>query len=135
MNASARLFVRTSVVYLVAASLGGVYLFVDRNHPVQLTSAHSHLLLIGWVTLGLAGALMARGEVPVGLARAGWLLANVGLLSMTGAWVLEARALMADLTWVMAGAGTLELAGLLLIAAAVWKASGAQVARASRPPR
>lgn len=116
-----RLFARTSVAYLVASSMGGVYLFIDQNHPAQLRAAHSHLLLIGWVTMGLAAALLRTGDYSVGVARTGWLVSNVGLLSMTAAWVSEAEFFTEGLMPLMAGAGLLELVGLLLMGVAIWQ--------------
>lgn len=133
MSQVARLFARTSVVYLVATAIGGVYLFVDRNHPTQLRSAHSHLLLIGWLTMGVAAALLAKGRHSDPVARAGWLLSNVGLLSMTAAWITETQMMANGLTPYFAAAGLVEVVGLFLVGVAVWQAVGDRPAAGTAP--
>lgn len=122
MNVRPAWFVRASVAYLVVTSLAGVYLGIDASHPVQYRTAHSHLLLIGWVTLGLAGVLMARREPPQWLAAWGFWLTNVGLVGMTGAWMADALQMASWTRWAFVAAGTLELFGLFLVAVAIWAA-------------
>jgi len=124
MDHVARLYVRASVVYLVLSALGGVYLAMDQSYPMQYRTAHSHLLLIGWVTLALAGALLARGGAPEMLSLAGFALVNVGLVAMTCAWIVDATLQLAWMRWAFAGAGTVELFGLFLTAAAIWMSDG-----------
>lgn len=120
MNARPAWFVRVSVIYLVLSSLAGIYLGIDASHPVQYRTAHSHLLLIGWVTLGLVGVLMSRGDPPVWLVSSGFWLTNVGLLGLTAAWVVDASQVASQIRWAFVGAGTLELFGLFLVAVAIW---------------
>jgi hypothetical membrane protein len=122
MNVRPAWFVKASVAYLVVTSLAGVYLGIDASHPVQYRTAHSHLLLIGWVTLGLAGVLMSRGEPPSWLVTSGFWLTNVGLVGMTGAWMADALQMASWTRWAFIGAGTLELFGLFLVAVAIWAA-------------
>jgi hypothetical protein len=109
-------------VYLVLTSLAGIYLGIDASHPVQYRTAHSHLLLIGWVTLGLAGALTARGGPPTWLMASGFWLTNIGLVGMAAAWVADALQVASWVRWAFVAAGTLELFGLFLTAVAIWTA-------------
>jgi hypothetical protein len=118
-----RLFIRTSVLYLVVVSLAGIYLFINPNHPMQFRSAHSHLLEIGWVTIGLAGVMLAVAKGPAPGAMVGWALTNLGVIAMAAAWVIDARMVAGWVKYVQAGAGTLELVGLGMIAYAIWRAS------------
>lgn len=122
MNVRPAWFVRVSVIYLVLTSIAGIYLGIDASHPVQYRTAHSHLLLIGWVTLGLAGVLTSRGEAPSWLMASGFWLTNIGLVGMTAAWVADGLQIASWIRWAFVGAGTLELFGLFLVAVAIWTA-------------
>lgn len=126
MEGVAKLFARTSVVYLAVSTIAGVFMFVQPGNPPEFTSAHSHLLLIGWVTQGLAAALMRGGKAPVALGWTAWLLTNIGLWGMVKVW-LAAVLLAPD--WIkmaQAVSGATEFVGLVLLAACVWIATRPQ---------
>jgi hypothetical protein len=121
-----RLFIRTSLAYLILVSLAGIYLFINQNHPMQFRSAHSHLLEIGWVTIGLAGVMLAVAKGPAPGAMAGWVLTNIGVLAMAAAWVVSAKISADWITWAQAAAGTLELVGLGMVAYSIWRATAGE---------
>lgn len=88
MDRFARNFIIMSIVYLLAASLLGVFM-LSGSYPAPLKFVHSHLMLLGWVSMMIYGVgyhilprFMGKLLARKALAEAQFWLANIGLLGM-----------------------------------------------------
>jgi hypothetical protein len=127
-----RVYIKTSLIYLVAALLvGGVLaLAAVVDLPVALRSlspVYFHLLMVGWITQLIVGMLYwmlpkcskekPRGHDPLWWAT--YVLLNIGLLLRVAAEPANALTSGAAWQWGLALSALLQwLAGLTLIAAA-----------------
>ena len=123
----ARLFVRTSLLMLVAgAAIGAVGLAEPSWLTRERSLTHTHLLLVGWLlnfVLGVAWWMFPRiaGTVArAGWPVAGWAMLNAGLLlraavDLFGGGMLGAPA---PVRW---AAAVLQVAGITLMAALLWR--------------
>lgn len=110
-------FVKIAVVYLV---LGGVLgLAMGISGKFQLASVHTHLLLLGWASLALAGLVYHwyPQAAVTRLARIHFWLHNLGL----PAFMIGLALLLTGSEWALpvAGAATVVMVGLMLFAANV----------------
>ena len=108
-------FVKIAVVYLV---LGGILgLAMGISGKFQLASVHSHLLLLGWASLALAGLVYHwyPQAAATRLARFHFWLHNLGL----PAFMIGLALLLTGSEWALplvAGSSTVVMAGLALFA-------------------
>lgn len=114
----AQRFIHIAVIYLVVgASLG---MFMGISGSFTLAPVHAHLVLVGWLSLAMAGVIYhlypSAGETR--LARAHFWLHNLGLPVFMGALAFALTGTEA-LVPVIAGGAALLLAGLVLFAANV----------------
>lgn len=94
MDPVARNFVAASVIYFfLAVCLGVMMVFLGLEDNEQLRFAHSHLNLLGWVSMMIYGVgyhILPRFSgnpvaYPQFMAYHFW-LANIGLLGLVGLW-------------------------------------------------
>jgi hypothetical protein len=125
-----RLFVKTSLVYLVAALLAGFLLALRPLLPLPalingLTPVYFHLFMVGWVTQLIAGVAywmfpkwskeLPRGHHALALATY-WLL-NTGLLLRVVAEPAQTVNAWPGWGWLIVAAALLQwLAGLAFVA-------------------
>lgn len=64
MTPVARFHLRSAPIYAVIAMVGGLAMGISNDF--RLVSAHSHLLLLGWVSTFLAGLFLMVRPVPAG---------------------------------------------------------------------
>ncbi len=80
MQLEARYF-RAAVIYALLGLLLGIHMASSQDHTQMPT--HAHLLLLGWVSLFLAGGFFRLYPTVQGkLAAAHWWIANIGILVM-----------------------------------------------------
>jgi cbb3-type cytochrome oxidase subunit 1 len=111
----AQRFIHIAVIYLVfGASLG---MFMGISGKFTLAPVHAHLVLVGWLSLAMAGVIYrlypSAGETR--LARAHFWLHNVGLPIFMGALAFALTGTEGIIPVVASGAAVL-LAGLVLFA-------------------
>jgi hypothetical protein len=85
----ARIWIRLSVVYLMAGV--GMGMYMAANKAFQYAPVHAHVNLLGWVTMALAGLIYDRwpqaGGSRLGLAH--FFLHNLGLpVAMVSLFIL-----------------------------------------------
>ena len=113
-------FIHIAVIYLVVGATLGLGMGITQKFMLQ--AVHAHLLLAGWLTLAMVGAIYklypAAGTTK--LATAHFWLHNVGLPIFMGG--LTAMLLTGDqgLTPVIAGGALLVLIGFYCFAVNVW---------------
>lgn len=112
MNLTVRFFA-TALFYLLAASALGLALLLGVSYPYP---AHTHLALLGWVSLTIMGAMyqivptLTGRELPSKtLAEGQFYLMNIGLLALFLAFLLG------DWTLLPFAAGIVLLASLLFL--------------------
>ncbi len=125
MNRMAGSFIKAAVVYGVVGLALGVYM--GATHELSLLTVHSHLGLLGWVTLAICA--MYYQLVPVAaeraLAKVHFWTANAGLIVLSTSLVLKSQGVSAA----EAGAGigsVLSLAALAMFLFVVFRTSGAK---------
>jgi hypothetical protein len=111
-------FVKIAVVYLVVG--GGLGLAMGISGKFQLASVHSHLLLLGWASLALAGLVYHwyPQASATRLARFHFWLHNLGL----PVFMIGLALLLTGSEWAMplvAGSSSIVMVGLALFAANV----------------
>lgn len=63
MFSTVRYFIKTSIIFLIAGILSGLYMLIERNyfntypHP-DLVSAHTHVILVGSVMMMIIGVAL-----------------------------------------------------------------------------
>jgi cbb3-type cytochrome oxidase subunit 1 len=74
-------YFRAAVLYALVGMLVGIHMGMSGDH--RLAPAHAHWLLLGWVSLFLAGVFFRLYPAVQGrLAAAHWWIANLGVLVM-----------------------------------------------------
>jgi hypothetical protein len=115
-------YFRAAVLYAVVGMLVGIHMGISGDH--RLAPAHAHWLLLGWVSLFLAGVFFKLyPDVRGALASAHWWIANAGVLVMApgiGLIMLGAEGVGTPLASVGA---LVVLAGMLAFAALVFRAT------------
>ncbi len=93
MDPVAKNFIRMSVIYFAIAAVIGTYFLFHRHN--QLTYVHSHLMLLGWISMMIYGVgyhiLPRFNGNPVAfpkLAIVHFWLANVALIGLVVSWLL-----------------------------------------------
>jgi hypothetical protein len=112
-------FIRISVVYLVIGIALGFAMGIKGQFT--LAPVHAHLLLAGWVTMGLAGILyhLYPAAADTGLARVHFWLHNLALPVFAAGMVAMVTG-HAELEIVIIVGATALLAGLVAFAVNVW---------------
>jgi cbb3-type cytochrome oxidase subunit 1 len=114
------MLLRVACVYMVLGLVGGM--FVALSGQFRFVSVHSHVSLLGWTTMALAGLvyLALPACARSGLARAHVWLHNLGLPIMLVALTVHAAG--DDRAEPIIGLGSLiVLVGLVLFAANVFR--------------
>ncbi len=135
----ARVFLRTALLMLVAGiGIGAAGLAEPAWMTHERSVTHTHLLLVGWLinmVIGVAWWMFPRlpGTVaPVPWVFAGWAALNGGLLlrvalDLVGGGIATAPA---AVRWTSAA---LQLAGIVLLAALLWRRVRAPSTQPRRP--
>lgn len=142
MEAYVRNFIRSSLVWLGTGVLLGLWMALGPAQAIIYRPAHVHANLLGFVSMmifGVAYHVIPRfSGSPLRSPRMAlvhlW-VANAGLASLVGGWVL--RATVPSLGTPMIGAGALASAtGAFLFIGNIWRTLGAvrQPARMAGPP-
>ena len=138
MDPAVVLFIRASLVWLVAGVSLGVAMAVNPGLVVYRT-AHIHFLLLGFVTGMIFGVgyhvfprFAGRGLRSPRLVMVHWWLANAGVGAMGAAFALRASGVRWSPALLAIGGSTAAL-GAYLFAWNIWRTLGRAVAR--RPSR
>jgi hypothetical protein len=131
MHTQARFFIRTALVYLVAAfSLGGLYLL---NQGLEISPRinnllypYYHLLMVGWATQLICGVAVwmfppLTRERPRGDERISWVAygaLNIGLLLRVFGEPLQAW--YGGLGWMLAASAVLQTLAIWAFVIAIW---------------
>ncbi len=123
MNRMAGSFIKAAVVYGVVGLALGVYM--GATHDLSLLTVHSHLSLLGWVTLAICAMYyqLIPDAAERALAKVHFWTANIGLIVLSGSLVLKSQGVSAA----EAGAGigsVLSLAALAMFLYVVFRTSG-----------
>jgi uncharacterized membrane protein YgdD (TMEM256/DUF423 family) len=113
-------FIHIAVVYLVIGATLGLGMGIAERFALQ--PVHAHLLLAGWLTLAMAGAIykLYPAAAGTGLAKAHFWLHNVGLpIFMAGLAAMLSTGDRRLIPLVAIGASLL-LAGFYCFALNVW---------------
>lgn len=120
MDRFARWFIIMSIVYLgIAAVLGIVMLYSDKAMPLKFV--HSHLNLLGWVSMMIYGVgyhilprFMGRPLYSQKIGDAQFWLANAGLVVMLVFYTLNVYAPSEGYVLATVAAGVAELVSIFL---------------------
>ncbi len=133
MYTQSRYFIRTALLYLVAAFLVGELVLINQALAIDgriglLMPVFYHLLMVGWVTQLICGVALwmfppLSRERPRGDERLGWatyVLLNVGLLlrAICEPWHTLAPSLWSS--WLLALSALLQVLGIWSFVAAIW---------------
>lgn len=115
MNNLPQLYFRTAILFLIVGISIGIYMSISGNHNV--TGAHAHINLVGWVTSALFGTYLALHPAKAAgtLPRIQYLVFVLGTAVMTGALFLLLQGNV-DMVPIVAGASLVTFAGVLLFA-------------------
>ena len=128
-----RLFIKTALLYLVAALLAGVLLLARPalslpDQIVALTPVYFHLLMVGWVTqlvFGVAHWMFPKYSQarPRGSERLGWatyFMLSAGLILRAVGEPLAALQVGAFFGWLVAASAVLQLLAGWAFVANTW---------------
>jgi len=128
-----RRYIKTSFVFLLAGLALGSYItvaqFVLGTYPARLlTTAHAHLLLVGFmlmIVMGVATWMFPRparddARYRPELAEAAYWLIAVATAARAGAEIAVAAAGLPGLRWLIAAGGLGQFAGAALFALNMW---------------
>ena len=123
MNRLAGSFIKAAVIYGVVALALGAYM--GAANELSLLTVHSHLGLLGWVTLAICAMYyqLVPGAAELALAKVHFWTANAGLIVLAASLVLKSRGVSAA----EAGAGIgslLSFAALAMFLYVVFRTSG-----------
>ncbi|MBF0553170.1 MAG: cbb3-type cytochrome c oxidase subunit I [Nitrospirae bacterium] len=121
MDSYVKNFITASVVYLGISSLFGIMMMASPAH-LTLKFVHSHLMLLGWVTMMIYGVgyhVLPRfaGRVIKSrkAAEAQFWLANIGLIGMVICYTISTYSAQdGGLRMVGAAFGVMEVASIML---------------------
>lgn len=120
------LFLRASLAWLVLGAFLGVAMTL---HPIWMLyrTAHLHMMLLGFVTMMIAGVayhvIPRFGSTPLWsprLAMIHWLLANVGLTLLLAGFVFDQQASIGGPMLLVTG-GALSAASLFAFGWNIWR--------------
>lgn len=113
-------FIAMSIVYLGAASVVGVFMLANPAYAA-LRFAHSHLMLLGWVSMMIYGVgyhILPRfaGKVLKSrrMGEAQFWAANIGLVGLTVFHTINLLRPDALMRWIAVASGVLELVSIAL---------------------
>jgi cbb3-type cytochrome oxidase subunit 1 len=112
--------IKIAVVYLVLGACMGMYMGISQDF--SLIPVHAHVLLLGWLTLAMAGVLYRAYPAAAGtrLAAAHFWLHNLGLPVFMAALALMVTG-KAALEPVIAAGASAVLLGLVCLAINLWR--------------
>ncbi len=131
MYTQARVFIRTALIYLLAAFLLGGLILVNQGLNLNsriwaLLPVFYHLLTVGWITQLICGVALwmfpvYTKEQPRGDERLGWIAyatLNVGLVLRV---IFEpVWAWSGNMGWMLAVSAVLQLLAIVLFVVAIW---------------
>lgn len=133
MYTQSRYFIRTALVYLVAAFLVGGLVLVNQALVLDgrigvLMPVFYHLLMVGWITQLICGVALwmfppLSRERPRGDERLGWAtysMLNAGLLLRVIGEPLHTLAPSTLTGWALALSALLQVLGIWAFVAAIW---------------
>lgn len=130
MPALAQLYFKTAIVFLIIGIAAGIHMSISGDHEV--TGAHAHTNLLGWVTMALFGAYLTF--VP---EKARSRLARI----QYGVYTLGVAVMMPSLYFMLRGNPALEplvaisslvvLVGVLLFAVVIFSGKAARAGEAA----
>jgi hypothetical protein len=133
MYTQARYFIRTALIFLVAAFLVGGLVLVNQGLALDariglLLPVFYHLLMVGWATQLICGVALwmfppYSRERPRGDERLGWIAyaaLNIGLLLRAVFEPLHAWAQIPWMGWALALSALLQVLAIWLLVAAIW---------------
>jgi hypothetical protein len=117
-------FFRSAILFLLVGISVGIHMSISQNHNV--TGAHAHINLLGWVTSALFGGYYALNPAKAAgrLPMLQYLVYTTGVVIMGGSLYLMLAG-NAAMTPVVAVSSLITFAGVLLFAWIVWMPSGA----------
>lgn len=112
--------IRIASLYLMASLLLGLYMAITHNHV--FVSVHSHIGILGWATMALAGIayLVVPGLAATRLAVAHFWLHNLGLPPMVAGLFALIQTGNMSFEPIVAAGSVLVLVSLLLFTINVW---------------
>ncbi len=120
MDRFARWFIIMSIVYLGVSSVLGIVMLWSAE-AMALKFVHSHLNLLGWVSMMIYGVgyhilprFMGRPLYSTALGETQFWLANIGLIVMLLFYTLNVYAPSGLFVGIAVAAGIVELASILL---------------------
>jgi cbb3-type cytochrome oxidase subunit 1 len=120
MDRFARWFILMSIIYLVAASLIGIVM-LHSEKAVTLKFVHSHLNLLGWVSMMIYGVgyhilprFMGRPLYSKMLGEVQFWAANIGLIVMLLFYTLNLYSPSGSFVTLSVLGGVLELVSIIL---------------------
>ncbi|MBM3601562.1 MAG: hypothetical protein FJX35_25475 [Alphaproteobacteria bacterium] len=119
-EAIANRYFRAAVLYAILGMAWGISMAMSGNHTTY--PAHAHLLLLGWVSMVLYGAIfrLCPRSAEGTLARSHFWIANVGLIVMIpGVSLIFAG--YPDAEPLAATGSIITIASMLLFAHRVWQ--------------
>ena len=133
MYPQARLFIRTALVFLLAAFLAGGLILINQGLGLEpriglLLPVFYHLLMVGWATQLICGVALwmfppLSRERPRGNERLGWLTyaaLNSGLLLRAIVEPLHTLAPQAWSGWALAISALLQMLAIWAFVIAIW---------------
>ncbi len=134
MSPLVRRYIKTSFIFLLGGLLLGAWIIVaefllDTFPPQLLVTAHTHLLLVGFMLMMVMGVATwmfprpARDDTRYRpeLAEAVYWLMTVTTVLRAGAEILVATVGLLGLRWLIAAAGLGQLAAAALFALNMWR--------------
>jgi hypothetical protein len=117
-------FFRSAILFLLVGISIGIHMSISQNHNV--TGAHAHINLLGWVTSALFGGYYALNPAKAAgrLPMLQYLVYTLGVVVMGGSLYLLLAGNTA-MTPVVAASSLIIFAGVLLFAWIVWMPAGA----------
>lgn len=115
-------FIALSIAYLALASVLGVWMLADPDNAIRYKFAHSHMMLLGWVSMMIYGVgyhvlprFVGRTLKHRTMAEAQFWFANIGLLGMVVFYtMLEYRPGDQGYRTMLAVSGLLEAASMFM---------------------
>ncbi len=123
MNRMAGSFMKAAVLYGIIGLALGVYM--GATHALSLLTVHSHLSLLGWVTLAICAMFyqVVPAAAGLALAKVHFWTANAGLIVLAASLTLKSRGVEAAEAGVGIGS-VLSFAALAMFLYVVFRTSG-----------
>ncbi len=133
MFTQARFFIRTALIYLVAAFIVGAAILVNQGLALdtrvgQLMPVFYHLLMVGWITQLICGVALwmfppYSREKPRGDERLGWVTytcLNAGMLLRVFAEPMHSWQSWSGWGWMLVISAILQVLAIWAFVAAIW---------------